>query len=238
MIEAQNLTRRFGPRLAVDSLSFHLPVGSTAALLGPNGAGKTTLLRMITGALAPSSGRVCVAGHDTFEAPYKARQQIGFLPERPPLYPELTVGEQLRFVCSLKGLPKKSITAVIERVELGDVIGQLQRQLSKGFRQRVSLACALLGSPALLILDEPTSGLDPAQIDAMRQLIQGLGGEYTVLLSTHLLSEVEAVCDRVLMIHAGVLVADAPRLELEAEFGGSLQRAFLSRCERAQMEVV
>ncbi|MDE0881378.1 MAG: ABC transporter ATP-binding protein [Myxococcota bacterium] len=231
MIRAENLSRSFAARRAVDGLNFSLPAGSVSAFLGPNGAGKTTTLRMITGALAPSSGRVFVAGFDTFEHPYQARAQLGFLPEKPPLYPELRVSEQLRFVARLKGLPLSSIDAVIERCALGDVLQQLQGQLSKGFRQRTGLACALLGSPSLLILDEPTSGLDPAQIESMRGLIRGLGADHTVLLSTHLLSEVQAVCDHILMIHQGRLVADDSREALQAAYGGSLQTAFFSRCQ-------
>jgi ABC-2 type transport system ATP-binding protein len=234
MIRAENLSRSFAARRVVDGLNFNLPAGSVSAFLGPNGAGKTTTLRMITGALAPSSGKVFVAGFDTFEQPYQARAQLGFLPEKPPLYPELRVIEQLRFVARLKGLPLDSIDSVIERCDLSDVLQQLQGQLSKGFRQRTGLACALLGSPSLLILDEPTSGLDPAQIESMRSLIRGLGDDHTVLLSTHLLSEVQAVCDHILMIHEGRLVADDSREALQAEYGGSLQAAFLSRCQVEQ----
>ena len=229
MIEAEALSRHFGSRRAVDGVSFSLPAGSVTAFLGPNGAGKTTTLRMITGSLAPSAGRVLVNGHDTFAAPYEARKTIGFLPERPPLYPSLRVFEQLKFISDIKGLNRSSIEPVIERCELGDVRHQLQGQLSKGYKQRVGLACALLGDPPLLILDEPTSGLDPAQIETMRTMLRQLGDDHTVLLSTHLLSEVEAVCDHVLMIHRGKLVADAPRSALEADHG-SLQKAFLSRC--------
>ena len=230
MICAEKLSRSFGSRCAVHPLDFDLEEGSVTAFLGPNGAGKTTTLRMITGALAPSSGRVTVAGFDTFKEPYKARENIGFLPERPPLYPNLRVREQLRFVADLKGLEKAAIETVIERCDLGSVRDQLQGQLSKGFRQRVGLACALLGAPPLLILDEPTSGLDPAQIEAMRRLIRTLGEDHTVLLSTHLLGEVQAVCTHVLMIDQGRLVANEARQTLEAEHGGSLQAAFLSRC--------
>jgi len=151
------------------------------------------------------------------------------LPEAPPLYPELKVIENLRFVCSIKGLDHAVIDAVVERCELGEVLGQLQGQLSKGFRQRVGLALALLGEPPLLILDEPTSGLDPAQIEGMRNLIRTLGEQHTVVLSTHLLSEVEAVCDHVLMIDRGELVADAAAQDLMDEYG-DLQQAFLARC--------
>ncbi len=229
MIRAEQLSRSFAARRAVHQLNFELKSGSVVAFVGPNGAGKTTTLRMITGALAPSSGRVLVDDFDTFEQPYLAREKIGFLPEIPPLYPELKVIENLRFVCAIKGLDDQAIDAVIERCELAEVLGQLQHQLSKGFRQRVGLALALLGDPPLLILDEPTSGLDPAQIEVMRELIKTLGEEHTVLLSTHLLSEVEAVCDHVLMIDRGELVADAAADDLIGEYG-DLQQAFLARC--------
>ncbi len=229
MICAEKLSRSFAARRAVDALDFELERGSVTAFLGPNGAGKTTTLRMITGALAPSSGRVTVAGFDTFEAPFKARAHIGFLPERPPLYPELRVCEQLRFVADLKGVGYAAIDALVERCGLSEVLTQLQGQLSKGFRQRVGLALALLGDPPLLILDEPTSGLDPGQVEGMRALIRQLGQDHTVLLSTHLLSEVEAVCDHILMIHQGRLVAHAKREALVAEHG-DLQTAFMQRC--------
>ena len=229
MIRAEQLSRSFAARRAVHQLNFELKSGSVVAFVGPNGAGKTTTLRMITGALAPSSGRVLVDEFDTFEQPYLAREKIGFLPEIPPLYPELKVIENLRFVCAIKGLDDQAIDSVIERCELAEVLGQLQHQLSKGFRQRVGLALALLGDPPLLILDEPTSGLDPAQIEGMRELIKTLGEDHTVLLSTHLLSEVEAVCDHVLMIDRGELVADAAADDLIGEYG-DLQQAFLARC--------
>jgi ABC-2 type transport system ATP-binding protein len=230
VIIAEGLTRRFADLVAVDDVSFTLPKGCVTAFLGPNGAGKTTTLRMITGSLSPSAGRVLIAGHDSFEAPYKARQKVGYLPERPPLYPELRVREQLRFVAALKGVNAQAVTAVVEEVELGTVLSQVQGQLSKGFRQRVGLACALLGNPELLILDEPTSGLDPQQIEMIRGLIRRSSGHRTVLLSTHILGEVDAVCDHVLMIAEGRLVADAPRTELVADADGSLAQAFLARC--------
>ncbi len=237
MIRAERLSRSFAARRAVHELNFELEAGAVVAFVGPNGAGKTTTLRMVTGALAPSSGRVLVDGFDTFEQPFEARARIGFLPETPPLYPELRVHENLRFVAAIKGVDSSAVAAVVERCELGDVLNQLQHQLSKGYRQRVGLALALLGEPPLLILDEPTSGLDPAQIEGMRALIRSLSQEHTVLLSTHLLSEVEAVCDHVLMIDQGKLVADAPAAELITEHG-DLQKAFLARCAVHRREQV
>jgi ABC-2 type transport system ATP-binding protein len=230
VIVADGLTRRFADLVAVDGVSFSLSSGCVTAFLGPNGAGKTTTLRMITGSLAPSAGRVVIDGYDSFEEPYRARQKIGYLPERPPLYPELRVSEQLRFAADLKGVGAAQVEAVVDEVDLGGVFGQVQGHLSKGYRQRVGLACALLGNPELLILDEPTSGLDPHQIEMIRRLIRRLSGSRTVLLSTHILGEVDAVCDHVLMIAGGRLVADAPRLELAAAHDGSLAQAFIERC--------
>ena len=220
MIRAEQLSRSFAARRAVHQLNFELTPGSVVAFVGPNGAGKTTTLRMITGALAPSSGRVLVDNFDTFEQPYQARSKIGFLPEAPPLYPELKVIENLRFVCSIKGLDHAVIDAVVERCELGEVLGQLQGQLSKGFRQRVGLALALLGEPPLLILDEPTSGLDPNQLVDIRALIRRLGQDRTVILSTHIMQEVEAMCDRVVLIRLGEIVADAPLADMVNAPGG------------------
>ena len=229
MIRAERLSRSFAARRAVRGSIAGLKQALWSLFVGPNGAGKTTTLRMITGALAPSSRRVLVDGFDTFEQPFEARARIGFLPETPPLYPELRVHENLRFVAAIKGVDSSAVGAVVERCELGDVLNQLQHQLSKGYRQRVGLALALLGEPPLLILDEPTSGLDPAQIEGMRALIRSLSQEHTVLLSTHLLSEVEAVCDHVLMIDQGKLVADAPAAELITEHG-DLQKGICALC--------
>ena len=232
MIEAQELSRRFGSITAVDQLSFRLKNNGITGFLGPNGAGKTTTIRMITGALAPTSGRVLIGGKDSFEEMDSLRGSIGYLPERPPLVPELRVKEQLAYVAAVKGTQLDSSLA--DRCGITEVWFQLQGELSKGYRQRVGLACALVGSPDLLILDEPTSGLDPHQVESMRSLVKSIGEEQTVLLSTHLLPEVERLCDHVLMIHQGRLVADETLQDLLGDHEGSLQAAFLTRCGFAE----
>lgn len=211
MVEALGLTRRYGARLAVDGLTFAIPRGSIAGFLGPNGAGKTTTLRMLVGVLPPTSGRISINGIDLGERPIEARRQIGYLPESSALNPELRVDEFLRFRGRLHGLGgrtlRRGVDAVIDRCLLGPVRRRLIGALSKGFRQRTGLAAALLHDPAVLILDEPSSGLDPAQLLEFRAILRSLAGTRTVLLSSHVLPEIEAVCDRVLMIAAGRLVA-------------------------------
>jgi ABC-2 type transport system ATP-binding protein len=211
MIEVSHLTKRYRDRVAVDDLSFSVAEGEILGFLGPNGAGKTTTMRVLTGFLPASSGLVKVAGHDVFEEPLEVKRRIGYLPETPPLYPEMTVRGYLRFVATLRGVPRGQQATELERVAHATgataVMGRVIQNLSKGFRQRVGIAQALLGSPPVLILDEPTEGLDPIQRAEVRRLIKGLGGKHTVILSTHILPEVTMTCEKVLILHQGRLVA-------------------------------
>jgi len=211
MIEVSHLTKRYRERVAVDDLSFSVAEGEILGFLGPNGAGKTTTMRVLTGFLPASSGLVKVAGHDVFEEPLEVKRRIGYLPETPPLYPEMTVLGYLRFVATLRGVPRGQMATELERVAHATgttaVMGRVIQNLSKGFRQRVGIAQALLGSPPVLILDEPTEGLDPIQRAEVRRLIKGLGGKHTVILSTHILPEVTMTCEKVLILHQGRLVA-------------------------------
>lgn len=212
MIEVRHLTKRYGPHLAVDDLSFTVPEGRIYGLLGPNGAGKSTTMNILTGYLSPTSGTVLVDGHDILEEPEAAKQCIGYLPEQPPLYTEMTVREYLTFAAELKKVKRADragqVDKAIRRTGLASVSDRLIRNLSKGFRQRVGVAQALLGAPKVIILDEPTVGLDPAQVIEIRRLIADLGKTHTVILSSHILSEVQAVCDHVLIIANGKLVAN------------------------------
>ena len=211
MIEVTGLTKRYRDRVAVDDLTFSVPEGEILGFLGPNGAGKSTTMKILTGYLPASSGTVKVAGFDVFEAPYEVKRRIGYLPETPPLYPEMTVKAYLRFVASIKGVRRGQMATELERVAhatgVAEVMERLIQNLSKGYRQRVGIAQALLGNPPVLILDEPTEGLDPSQRAEVRQLIKGLAGQHTVILSTHLLSEVTVTCERVLIINQGRMVA-------------------------------
>ena len=211
MIEVTGLTKRYRDRVAVDDLTFSVPEGEILGFLGPNGAGKSTTMKILTGYLPATSGTVKVAGFDVFEEPYEVKRRIGYLPEMPPLYPEMTVKAYLRFVASIKGVRRGQMATELERVAhatgVAEVMERLIQNLSKGYRQRVGIAQALLGNPPVLILDEPTEGLDPSQRAEVRQLIKGLAGQHTVILSTHLLSEVTVTCERVLIINQGRMVA-------------------------------
>ena len=211
MIEVTGLTKRYRDRVAVEDLSFTVPEGEILGFLGPNGAGKSTTMRILTGYLPATSGTVKVAGFDVFEEPYEVKRRIGYLPETPPLYPEMTVRGYLKFVASIKGVRRGQLATELERVShstgVSEVMDRLIQNLSKGYRQRVGIAQALLGNPPVLILDEPTEGLDPSQRAEVRQLIKGLAGQHTVILSTHLLSEVTVTCERVLIINQGRMVA-------------------------------
>jgi ABC-2 type transport system ATP-binding protein len=212
MITVENLSKSYGGRLAVDDISFGVRQGEILGFLGPNGAGKTTTMRMLTGFIPPSGGRTVVGGFDLAREGRAARRIIGYQPENPPLYGEMTVSEYLGFAARIKGVEPRSVSArvarVIERCGLGDVGGRLLRNLSKGFRQRASIAQALVHDPEVLIFDEPTIGLDPLQIIEIRNLIKGLAGDHTVILSSHILPEVTMTCQRVVIINQGRLVAE------------------------------
>ena len=216
MIEAINLSKHFGPNRAVSDINFKVEKGEILGLLGPNGAGKTTTMRLLTGFLDPSEGRAVIGGHDMAEYPIEAKRRIGYLPEIPPVYPEMRVTSYLEFVGRLKGISRKHlkerVNEVVRKCALADVRYRIVGRLSKGYRQRVGLAQALINSPDVLILDEPTAGLDPKQIIETRQLIGELGGEHTIILSTHILPEVEQTCQRVIIINEGrVVAADTPQ---------------------------
>jgi ABC-2 type transport system ATP-binding protein len=225
MIEAYDLSRRYGDFTAVDGISFRAAEREILGMLGPNGAGKTTTLRMITGFLPPTSGRVTVGGKDLFEASQEARREVGYLPENVSLYPEMRVEEYLAYRARLEGLAgataRDRIGEAIGRCLLEDVRGQIIGTLSKGYRQRVGLATAILHRPSVLVLDEPTVGLDPKQIIAIRELIRELGRERTLLLSTHILPEVELLCDRVLIIDRGRIIAQGTPETLRQSWVGS-----------------
>ncbi len=229
MIEVSHLTKRYGDHCAVDDLSFTVEDGLVYGFLGPNGAGKSTTMNIITGCLAATEGRVTVDGHDIFDEPIAAKRCIGYLPEQPPVYPDMTPAEYLSFVVEAKGVNRAERAAQIEKAVsvtgIGDVRDRLIRNLSKGYRQRVGIAQALLGDAKLIILDEPTVGLDPLQIIEIRDLIRSLGRRHTVILSSHILSEVQAVCDRILIINKGKLIAcDTPE-NLEGRFAGGVSYA-------------
>lgn len=212
MIQVQGLSKRYARHVAVDNISFSVEKGDIVGFLGPNGAGKTTTMRVLTCFMPPTAGKVSVAGFDVFEKPYEVKKHIGYLPETPPLYPEMNVDDYLSFVARLKNLPagemKRRINEVMERCAITDVRHKLISKLSRGYRQRVGLAQAIINYPDVLILDEPTSGLDPKQINETRELIKSLSGDHTIILSTHILSEVEAVCKTVIIINKGKLVAE------------------------------
>lgn len=230
MIEVSHLTKQYGNHLAVDDVSFTVADGQICGLLGPNGAGKSTIMNIITGYLSATSGQVTVAGHPLPEEADAAKACVGYLPEQPPLYPEMTVQEYLTFAAELKGVKKaerkEQVCRAARRTGLETVLPRLIRSLSKGYKQRVGIAQALLGSPRLIILDEPTVGLDPAQVIEIRKLIRELGRAHTVILSSHILSEVQAVCQQILILFKGHLAAAGSLEELTAD-GKSLEEVFL-----------
>jgi ABC-2 type transport system ATP-binding protein len=224
MIEVENLSKRYGPTVAVSGVSFNVQKGEVLGFLGPNGAGKTTTMRVITGFFPPTSGKVRVAGYDVVDEPLQAKRRTGYLPETPPVYPDMTVAEYLTFVARIKGVTrselKTQLNDIVEKCAVGNVRNRQIGKLSKGYRQRVGLAQALIHNPDVLVLDEPTSGLDPKQIIETRELITGLAGQHTVILSTHILPEVSKTCQRVVVINAGQIVAVGTPNELMRRLQG------------------
>jgi len=225
VIEVQHLTKRYGPFTAVHDVSFRVERGEILGFLGPNGAGKTTTMRILTGYMPATTGKAIVAGFDVFDQPVEAKRRTGYLPETPPLYPDMSVLEYLEFVAKIKGVPPTGraarVRSVMERTRISDMAARQCGKLSKGYKQRVGLAQALIHNPDVLILDEPTAGLDPKQIIETRQLIKELAGDHTIILSTHILPEVSQTCQRVVIINKGRVVAvDTPK-NLEARLQGS-----------------
>lgn len=227
MISAQQLTKRFGSLTAVDNVGFEVDKGEILGFIGPNGAGKTTTMRLLTGFIPATAGKAVVAGHDVFEEPMLVRRKVGYLPETPPLYRELTVGDYLRFVAEIRGIARgerlRRIGQVMEQVGLAGWEGRILGSLSKGYRQRVGLAQAIIHDPPVLILDEPTSGLDPAQVAGMREFVRQLAEERTVILSTHILPEVERLCTRAVLISEGRIIADDSLDGLRKHAGGGVR---------------
>ena len=233
MIEVNGLTKKYGSNLAVDNISFHIKKGEIVGFLGPNGAGKSTTMNMITGYLSATSGSIKIAGYDVLDDALEARRHVGYLPEQPPLYMDMTVNEYLNFVYDLKKVTHKRrndhLSEVCKLVDIEHVRHRVIGNLSKGYKQRVGIAQALIGDPDVLILDEPTVGLDPNQIVEIRDMIRNLGHKRTIVLSTHILPEVSAVCERVLVINKGVIVADGSADQLTA--GTTAEIRFLARIE-------
>ena len=227
MITARDLTRRFGRMTAVSGVSFEVGRGEVVGFIGPNGAGKTTTMRMLTGFLPATEGSCEVAGFDVFEDPMQVRRRVGYLPETPPLYPELTIGRYLQFVAEIREVPRSArigkVGEVMERVGLSGWEDRILGSLSKGYRQRVGLAQSIIHDPEVLILDEPTSGLDPRQVVGIREFIRGLAEDRTVILSTHILSEVERLCERALVIDGGKLIAADTLSGLKSGVGGGVR---------------
>lgn len=230
-LRVRNLGRRYGNHVAVQNLDLDLHQGEVLGLLGPNGAGKSTTMQMLAGNLAPSDGSIEICGVDLLRQPLAAKVHLGYLPEIPPLYPELTVREFLRLAARLHRVPKDklhgAVDQALQRCALGDVAGKLIGRLSKGYRQRVGIAQAIVHSPSVIVLDEPTSGLDPLQLRDARSLIRELGGKRSILLSTHLLAEAEALCDRVLILRHGAAVFNGPMDDLAKQCGGNVEDAFV-----------
>lgn len=242
MIQVEHLVKRYGGRTAVEDLTFTLEPGGIYGFLGPNGAGKSTTMNVMTGYVAADGGRVVIDGHDILRNPIAAKSCIGYLPEVPPLYTDMTVREFLLFAAQLKLVPKRErkeqVETLLEKLSLSEVSGRLIRNLSKGYKQRVGLAQALVGNPKVLILDEPMVGLDPKQIIEMRELIKSLAGEHTVILSSHILSEVSAVCDHILILSRGKLMASGSPEELQQMMQGGTTLSVTVIGEQEQAKAV
>lgn len=242
MIQVENLVKRYGGHAAVDGMSFTVEEGKIYGFLGPNGAGKTTTMNVMTGYIAADGGTVVIDGHDILKEPIAAKACIGYLPEMPPLYPDMTVREFLLFAAELKKVPKaerkRRVTDLEERLFLTEMSCRLIKNLSKGYKQRVGLAQALVGNPKVLILDEPMVGLDPKQIIEMRDLIKGLAGDHTVILSSHILSEISAVCDHILIISKGRLAASGSPEELQKMMQGTAELVVTVIGEQEQAKAV
>ena len=227
MIEVSHLTKNYGPHKAIDNLTFSVKKGEVVGFLGPNGAGKTTTMKVLTGCMAPSHGSASIGGQDVFVNPLQVKRQVGYLPEVPPLYVSMKVKEYLAYAARLKGVEKKRlgtlVSNAIEKTNLQAVAHRLIQNLSKGFRQRVGIAQALVSDPQVLILDEPTVGLDPKQVAEIRDLIIQLKGEHTIILSTHILPEVEATCEKIIIIHEGKIVAQSNLSNLSSLMGGNVK---------------
>jgi ABC-2 type transport system ATP-binding protein len=230
MIEVRNLTKDYGDRRAIESLNFKVEKGEVVGFLGPNGAGKSTTMKIITGFMAPTSGEALVCGYDVFVDPIEVKKRIGYLPETPPVYGDMYVKDYLEFVANLKGADRtkipKLVDAAIEKTNLGSVQNRLIQNLSKGFRQRVGIAQAIVSDPEVLILDEPTVGLDPKQVAEIRDLIKELRGHHTIILSTHILPEVEATCERIIIINQGKIAAQETLSNISAATKGLRQVTF------------
>lgn len=242
MIEIRHLTKKYGSHVAVSDLNLTLEKGKIYGFLGPNGAGKSTTMNMITGYLAPTEGQVLVDGHDILSEPEKAKKCIGYLPELPPLYQEMTVKEYLKFVAELRGIKKAERKEAVENsmnlVKIKDVENRLIKHLSKGYKQRVGFAQAIIDMPKVIILDEPTVGLDPKQIIEIRDLIKSLGKNHTVILSSHILTEISAVCDYIFVISKGKLVASDTTENLEKQFAGGNQLEVSVKGEEAKVKEI
>jgi len=242
LIEVEGVTKRYGQRVAVDNISFTVNDGEILGFLGPNGAGKSTTMNIITGYISATEGTVRIDGKDILDQPEEAKKDIGYLAEFPPLYLDMTVSEYLNFICDIRKVPqeerKQSIDKIMDVVKILDVKDRLIKNLSKGYKQRVGLAQAMVGNPKVLVLDEPTVGLDPRQIIEMRDLIKKLGRSHTIILSSHILPEVSAICDRIIIINKGKIVASGTPANLSKRLGGGRLSLRIAASEKQAADVL